>query len=243
MSTLVVALLHWPFGALPDGQQSNGELIAALRSERRPAHRAYKFSVAELEEQQRSVGASIEYVDDLSAAYRWSPVFRAGIGLDNPIETLRTRKGSPKKPGWADPVELGKTQRCGFSWDDAAAKCGPPCPLALDSECNVNRPKHGVNATYIKQNYTCYSGLPYCNPKKPLGTCYSKDAAVPDDYCAQTCNSEEFVCNHKLCVCDEHEYPLSTPIEPLPTWVAPENMTARTDELVDQVKLAEARPD
>ena len=241
MSTLVVALLHWPFGALPDGQQSNGELIAALRSERRPAHRAYKFSVAELEEQQRSVGASIEYVDDLSAAYRWSPVFRAGIGLDNPIETLRTRKGSPKKPGWADPVELGKTRRCGFSWDDAAAKCGPPCPLALDSECNVNRPKHGVNATYIKQNYTCYSGLPYCNPKKPLGTCYSKDAAVPDDYCAQTCYSEEFVCNHKLCVCDEHEYPLSTPIEPLPTWVAPENMTARTDELVDQVKLAEAR--
>ena len=241
-STLVLLAATAAAGALPDGQQSNGELIAALRAEKRPARSVYKSSVSELEERQRSVGASIEYVDDLSAAYRWSPVFRAGIGIDNPTETLRTRKGSPpKKQKDYDPVELGKTQRCGFSWDDAAAKCGPPCPLALDNECNVNRPKHGVNATYIKQNYTCYSGLPYCNPQTPLGTCYSKDPAVPDDYCTQTCNTEEFVCNHKMCVCDEHEYPLSTPIESLPTWVAAENMTERTDKLVEKVKLAEAR--
>ena len=57
-------------GAYPDGQQSNGELIAALRAEKRPARRVYKSSVSELEERQRSVGASIEYLDDLSAAYR-----------------------------------------------------------------------------------------------------------------------------------------------------------------------------
>ena len=239
----------WALAVQP---QSTRELIAALRAEKRPTPRANKFSVAELEEQQRAAGATIEYIDDLNAALATSPVFRKSVGIDEPTSSWRAWTGgpnrSPKKmnPRWQDPVELGKTQRCGFSWDDAAAKCGPPCPLAMDSECDVNRPKRGTNATlngipWFKLNYSCYSELPRCDPKQPLGTCYSRDPAVLDSYCTRICNDADFVCDHNLCVCDEHDYALTAPIEAVPTWVAPENMTERTPELVKKVQLAGAR--
>merc|ERR1719271_807711 len=99
--------------------------------------------------------------------------------------------GSGRTVRGVDPKKLqidGNIQRCGFSWDDAAAKCGPPCPMALQSECDINAPKVGVNSSWINHNYSCFAGLPPCDPAKPKGNCYSRKEAIMDQFCTQICN-------------------------------------------------------
>ena len=225
-----------------------------------------KYSVAEIEEQQRNPGATIEYLDEVSAAYDNSPLFRMRVGATAKAEvdpaaglpTMRTNAdlahpqernvaschaadgqtltddkwcrqqcgatppncpedmclckdsagqpmggtptpGTPTTPASPagvdagtptsrtvnqpsagrtdksgkstsndasdklDPRKLqidGNVQRCGFTWEDAAAKCGPPCPMALQSECDTNSPKVGVNSSWINANYSCFADLP-----------------------------------------------------------------------------------
>ena len=57
-----------------DMRAQHRALIAELRAKPRPRDRPErKFSVAQLEEQQRNKGATIEFLDDLSAAMATSP--------------------------------------------------------------------------------------------------------------------------------------------------------------------------
>ena len=137
--------------------------LAVLR--RRPQRSQRTFSVAELEEQQRNPGATVEYVDDLSAAIATSPTFRYPLGrwraskescpsciaqAPGPDSGKIDPRELQKKPDAMDPRELqlsSNTRRCGFSWSDAAAKCGPACPMGLQSECSANAPHVGVNST------------------------------------------------------------------------------------------------
>ena len=236
-----------------DQQSSRRALIAALRGQSRLAPPSRKHSVAELEEQQRAPGATVEYLDDLSAALATSKVLRARLeqfqlSTDSNGHAGRKKKdcfhGCTSDPSF-DAEKIRKlqtdsnTQRCGFSWNDAAAKCGPPCPLGLQSECDVNAPKVAANSTWKQQNntYRCYADLPSCDPAKPLGECFSRRGSMYDAYCTTMCNSPEYQCNWDQCVCEEHEFPLGAPIEPEPalTLIPPRKMKLKARNLVEQV--------
>jgi hypothetical protein len=336
---LLVGVAAVPF----DMRAQHRALIAELRAKQRPRDRPErKFSVAQLEEQQRNKGATIEFLDDLSAAMATSPKFRQQHGLtrlsnlpsdpsspitpdqikvdgdgslaypgmpgakdvkidspplpaginasemkkamsggtptDGPAlpagmnasemekamsggtplststppradsttsasrvdETASQKDGSGRTVRGVDPKKLqidGNVQRCGFTWDDAAAKCGPPCPMALQSECDVNAPKVGVNSTWINHNYSCYADLPPCDPAKPKGNCYSRKEAIMDQFCTQICNMAHGYCNPDQCICDETEYDAAAPIEEKPIDISPEKMAEKSHELINRVKL------
>ena len=310
-----------------------------------PALLVRPHSVAELEEKQRAKGATVEYIDDLSAALSTSPVFRARVGA-SALSKLRPdqrgeqsaasfpskaecpppvgwcgvkEKGAESEPGIApvlktegsnhgpkweareagvikyeieprecggvpghfctqkngdqtgffpcpaygglknvskaaawphgkcmgppgpplDPDALaveGNTQRCGFSWNDAAAKCGPPCPFALASECDVNAPKLGLNSSFKGSKYTCFKDLPPCDPKKPRGNCYSLVEEARDIMCTNQCNTPNGYCD-PTCVCEEAGYGPGAEIENLGNVTKPREMPAKTKALVDEVKL------
>ena len=115
---------------------------------RRPAHAPERrFSVAELEEGQRSAGATIQYVGDLPSRSTATPKLRysdessvIGHSLSEP--TMKRVRAN--------------VQRCGFTWDDAAAKCGRPCPYGLASECNEKAAPLPPNSSWINSTYSCY---------------------------------------------------------------------------------------
>ena len=310
-----------------------------------PALLVRPHSVAELEEKQRAKGATVEYIDDLSAALSTSPVFRARVGAsalsklrpdqrgeqsaasfpskaecpppvgwcgvkekgaesEPSIAPVLKTEGSNHGPKWEareagvikyeieprecggvpghfctqkngdqtgffpcpaygglknvskeaawphgkcmgppgpplDPDALaveGNTQRCGFSWNDAAAKCGPPCPFALASECDVNAPKLGLNSSFRGSKYTCFKDLPPCDPKKPRGNCYSLVEEARDIMCTNQCNTPNGYCD-PTCVCEEAGYGPGAEIENLGNVTKPREMPAKTKALVDEVKL------
>ncbi len=269
---LVLSLLGEAALLLIDDHQSSRALIAALRERSRRVPPPRKFSVAELEEQQRAEGAVLEYLDDLSAALASSKNLRERLAAMNistpswyapserqPIMDSATARGKQGKQSKdkkrrsncfhgchssSDP-EVRKlqsesnTQRCGFSWNDAAAKCGPPCPLGLQSECDVNTPKLAANNTWKQHHtrYRCYADLPSCDPARPLGECFSRRASMYDEFCTTICNSPEYKCNWDQCLCEEHEFPVGAPIEPEPalTLTAPRKMKPKAPNLVEQV--------
>ena len=61
-------------------QRSVAARSRAKEAARRRHGRPRKYSVAEIEEQQRNPGATIEYLDEVSAAYDNSPLFRMRVG-------------------------------------------------------------------------------------------------------------------------------------------------------------------
>ena len=143
-------------------------------------------------------------------------------------------------PGPAlDPDALaidGNTQRCGFSWNDAAAKCGPPCPFALASECDINAPKLGLNSSFRGSKYTCFKDLPPCNPKKPRGECYSLVEEARDVMCTNQCNTPLGYCD-PTCVCEEAGYGPGAEIMNEGNVTKPKNMPAKTKALVASVQV------
>ena len=151
--------------------------------------------------------------------------------------------GSGRIVRGVDPKKLqidGNVQRCGFSWDDAAAKCGSPCPMALQSECDINAPKVGVNSSWINHNYSCFADLPPCDPAKPKGNCYSRKEAIMDQFCTQICNMAHGYCNPDQCICDESEYDAASPIEDKPLVILPGKMADKSHDLINRVKLSAA---
>ena len=129
-------------------EDQNVLLQAALDRSPRTAHAPERrFSVAELEERQRSAGATIQYVDDPPSQSTATPKLRysdessvVGSSLSEPT-MKRVREN---------------VQRCGFTWDDAAAKCGRPCPYGLVSECVEKAAPLPQNSSWSNSTYGCY---------------------------------------------------------------------------------------
>jgi hypothetical protein len=253
LGKLVLLLLGFAAGVPIETRKAQHKaLIAALRDQKekgqRPQTPMRKYSLAEIEATQRAPGATIEFVDDLTAAIKTSPVFRLSrAGRNIGFDRIDTSAGGGSPAGVnvssLDPRQLqidGNVQRCGFSWDDAAAKCGPPCPMALQSECDVNAPKVGVNSSWANHNYSCYADLPPCDPAKPKGDCYSRVAGLMDDYCTQVCNAPQGFCNPIQCICDEMDYSPEDPIEPYPEMIPINKMPKRSSDMLRAVKIAEA---
>ena len=82
--------------------------------------------------------------------------------------------------------------------------------MALQSECDTNSPKVGVNSSWINANYSCYADLPSCDPDKPRGECYSVIDPMRDVLCTQQCNNARGYCSDG-CICEANPDPNPKP--------------------------------
>jgi hypothetical protein len=133
--------------------------------------------------------------------------------------------------------------------------------MGMQSECDVNTPKMKTNGTWQQRvaaekrrrdrqkyrldtgkrpenPYRCYGDVPTCDPAQPLGECFSRKATMYDQFCTTMCNSPEFQCDWDQCVCEEHDFGLADPIEPVPLehLRAPGNMSAKSPKMVEEVR-------
>lgn len=117
------------------------------------------------------------------------------------------------------------TVRCGYSWVDASAKCGPECKVTAD--CAAKYPwellEDGVPA--LPGHYDCYKDLGECDPVMPSGECVSLHKSVDDSWCMECAVHFNKRCAdfHALCLCEDIIIPKMSPIEKEP------NVTNATD--------------
>ena len=183
-----------------------------------------KFSVAALEQEHRAPGATIEFLSETPR----------GHTLISPVIALREIHGINTSE-----LQHVNTRRCGYSWDDAAAKCGSPCPRGHNEECFPHEPVDDGSHFWVGANYSCFDELPVCDPLKPKGDCYSKNKLLPDAWCMERCGDVNFWCDRDNCVCED-DIPVNAPIEMKAGLEDPRKMPKRTMELRQKVMLAEA---
>ena len=127
--------------------------------------------------------------------------------------------------------------RCGFTWDDAAAKVGPPCQKAKD--CRPRPPGSAAAGWPHAQNYSCYTDLPDYK-RGLLGECVSKDTrAKSDAYCAVVCGTSPASCDLTSCTCTRSAaWDLTTKIERHDESTPPERMPNKSLPLVEETRRA-----
>ena len=189
-----------------------------------PSGPVRKFSVAQLEQEHRRPGAKITFLSETPR----------GHTLISPVVALREIHGIN-----ATELQHVNTRRCGYSWDDAAAKCGAPCPRGHNEECSPHEPIDDGSHFWVGHNYSCFDQLPVCDPLKPKGDCYSKNKLLPDAWCMERCGDVNFWCDRDNCVCED-DIPVNAPIEFKGPVEDPRKMPKRTMELRQKVMLAEA---
>ena len=114
-----------------------------------------------------------------------------------------------------DEYTAGGIRRCGFNWDDAAAKVGSKC--SKDDDCW--RPKDAGANWPIDANYSCYADMPDYQ-RGEMGECQSADSSATSDvYCQQVCGAYPGAwCDPAKCDCIKNSmaWNLSAPIQALP---------------------------
>ena len=204
----------------------NVAAVKASRPEREPTE-----SVAALTEQQASERTSITYVRQEQGSKPRPEGSHATDPTKDPNKDLTSEM-------------LEGTMRCGYSWDDAAAKCGLNC----------------INTCSAAEHLACYKNLPYCDKAKPAGECVAVQFGVTDSWCDAAANSidsaltvcEDCVDAYKEtffdhCICEEVPTGKNTPIEP-PVHVQnassmPERSSALVDHAIQQGELAIGLPE
>ena len=183
-----------------------------------------KFSVAALEQEHRRPGATIEFLSETPRGH----TLISGVAALREVHGINTTE-----------LQHVNTRRCGYSWDDAAAKCGSPCPRGHNEECSPHEPIDDGTHFWVGANYSCFDQLPVCDPLKPKGDCYSKNKLLPDAWCMERCGDVNFWCDRDNCVCED-DIPVNAPIEMKGLVEDPRKMPKRTMELRQKVMLAEA---
>ena len=90
--------------------------------------------------------------------------------------------------------------RCGFSWDDAAAKMGRTCNGKGFAHGGCPTPKKTTwnkNSYWYNKTYVCFTDLPDLNSMTGNGTertCRTVSLAANDGWCQTVCNSEGMWC-------------------------------------------------
>ena len=127
--------------------------------------------------------------------------------------------------------------RCGFTWDDAAAKVGPPCQEDLD--CKPRPPGAALAGWSLDAKYGCYDDLPDYK-RGMLGECVSRDTREQSDaYCAVVCGASPGECDMSSCMCTKSQaWELKTKIERHDDSTPPERMPDKSHELLEQARLA-----
>jgi hypothetical protein len=153
-----------------------------------------------------------------------------------------------KKKQKIDPKKLTGIKRCGFSWDDAAAKMGPNC--SKTKKCFA--PPHTFmdpDSYWFMTEYNCYNDLPDLGVRFGGRTCRATSEAATDSWCNDNCNSPDTWCDAFLCDCDgpnEDVYKFKTPEVFEPTApiadhdpnIQPKELPNRTADLVAAVRTA-----
>ena len=114
-----------------------------------------------------------------------------------------------------DEYVAGGMRRCGFNWDDAAAKVGSKC--SKDDDCW--RPKDASASWPSDANYSCYADMPDYQ-RGEMGECQSADSSATSDvYCQQVCGAYTGAwCDPVKCDCVKNSkaWDLAAPIQALP---------------------------
>ena len=235
-------------------------------------------SVARLSEEQAGPYALITYVHpsmDFEFAARFSSHstaantgFRtvAAAGNGNNPEIAKAKKilqeiakakkvvqnGSAIQKEEIDLGGPGRTgiSRCGFTWDDAAAKMGRTCVKAGWGQACDTPPKTRFNpkSYWYGQKYKCFTDLPNLNDMTGNGTerqCRTVSVAAGDDWCQQMCNSEGTYCDPQTCECDgvawatEEVFDMAAPIQEHVPKLEADELPEMSEELhVAVVKVA-----
>ena len=158
-----------------------------------------------------------------------------------------------KKSKFKDPRKTG-ISRCGFTWDDAAAKMGAGC--SKDGGCNPSEETNNKDAYWHGHNYSCYTDLPDNGLTVGGRHCDAVDGTATPQWCTAFCNDASTYCDPHICDCEfdkglndtdrfqnEDAYNINAPIaEHLPT-PPPEKMLRRSDRLREAViRHGEAQP-
>ena len=190
-----------------------------------------RLSVAQLTEEAAGPDATITYVHPkmvFEVAARFSSHAKGDSaslhqvtpdGTGKPKVTVTKRfaareKGDvpPEKEVQIDLDGPGLTgiSRCGFSWDDAAAKMGNTCSgkKVGGNHGGCPTPKKTTwnkNSYWYNRTYECFTNLPDLNDMTGNGTersCLTVSLAANDGWCQTVCNSEGMWCDPQICSCD-----------------------------------------
>ena len=136
--------------------------------------------------------------------------------------------------------------RCGFSWDDAAAKMGASCEAGgWEGQCT---PPEGTvddpDSYWYGETYDCYTDLPDLGGLTSRGKCFHVSPATSDEWCDGNCNTPGGECDPNFCRCegdDERQdvFNVSAPIQGHDTSASPDSLPKESDDLVKKVKKAE----
>ena len=131
--------------------------------------------------------------------------------------------------------QLIGASRCGFTWDDAAAKVGPMCTSNID--CRRRPP--GTDAMWVNTSYTCFNDLPDYS-RGPKGECYSiAPLSKSTAQCQLLCNTiEGGWCDSRSCRCIKRNpaaYSAGGPIQLPDENVSPHDMPKKTEDLLAKV--------
>ena len=214
------------------------------------------LSVAQRTEQQVAAGVSIKYFSSFqgeqgpsiatslrrkTSAGGWDHVridgheteqadsaAKEAMAIDNK-EVHRAERGSYNTRGYEG------LKRCGFSWDDAAAKVSPGCVLNRD----CHRPKKSYYTWPSNATYKCFDDLPDYG-RSFAGECRSMNPRLFDNtYCDAVCGMSKYAwCDQKKCRClkTSAAWDLSAPIQAHDDTLEPEDLPKRTEDLLTKVR-------
>ena len=185
-------------------QSAHHQQIATIRMAR--SRVSNKASVAELTEKQVTAATTVFYVGHKNSL------------LDSELRKTSESDAMTDKDPVNHKAQATLGSRCGFSWDDAAVKCGHECV--------------GFCMTGM-----CFKDLPGCDHNFPSGQCFGVKQGVSDAWCVESSKSIDgpfgFVADfYDKCICEELTIGANTPIEELHKPINATKMAPRSPELV-----------
>ena len=162
---------------------------------------------------------------------------------------LDTKDGKCKK----DPRKTG-ISRCGFTWDDAAAKMGPNCSSDPNNPKKCFAPPDTFSkgdSYWYEHPYMCYTDLPDIGLHYGNRKCKATGPEATDDWCNDNCNTVGSWCDAFLCDCQGPEedkwkyktpevFDTSAPIAEHAPNISAADLPMKTQAMVDAV-IAEAQ--
>ena len=159
-----------------------------------------------------------------------------------------------KKKKAPEGVKHTGISRCGFTWDDAAAKSGPACNTKWAACVAPDGTKKNKDSYWFNHTYACYTDLPKLDEDDELRVCRTVTPAATDDWCTDNCNGQGVWCDPSFCDCEgdtplgetmtpfkiPENYNTSAPILKHDLNISASKLPVQSAELLKQVKEAAA---
>jgi hypothetical protein len=132
------------------------------------------------------------------------PYSRARVDVEKSSNSIMGDDGKKKKK---DPRKTG-ISRCGFTWDDAAAKMGPNCSASLDHPIKCFAPPDTFSkgdSYWYGHPYMCYTDLPDLDLHFGHRKCRATGPQSTDSWCNDNCNTVDSQCDPFMCDCEGPE--------------------------------------